>query len=59
MEPHVNEAPVHADLGQALWLSGRAREAIPHLEKAIEKMPGDAYLRRVLHEARRSAETRS
>ncbi|MFN8179861.1 MAG: sulfatase-like hydrolase/transferase [bacterium] len=52
LSPHINEAPVHATLGECLLLLGRPAEAIPHLEKAREHRAYDPKLDRLLSEAR-------
>jgi predicted Zn-dependent protease len=51
LSPHINEAPVHATLGECLLRLDRAEEALPHLRRASERRPGDAKLQRLVAEA--------
>lgn len=51
LPPHINEAPVHATLGECLLLLGRPAEALPHLRKASERRTGDAKLARLVAQA--------
>lgn len=44
------EDAARANLGQALWLAGRGREAREHLERAVRAFPGDPGLQLALGE---------
>jgi hypothetical protein len=53
LEPHVNEAPLHATLGEAYLDLGRLDDAARHLEIASGASPKDARLAALLARARR------
>ena len=51
LDPHVNEAPLHTTRGEALLELGRAREAVPALEAALQANPADTRVRGLLERA--------
>ena len=51
LSPHLNEAPVHATLGESLLRLGRPAEALPELRLARERRPGDPKLQSLVAEA--------
>ena len=52
LQDQPDSAPANALLGRTLlWISGSPREAIPHLEKAVERSDGDANIRADLAQA--------
>jgi len=57
------DLPFQADLGLALWTTGRSREAVPHLEIALAQHPHNIQLERrvgaVLIDAGRPEEARA
>jgi tetratricopeptide (TPR) repeat protein len=53
IEPGLFEAELN--LGNLLRVTGRATEAIPHLERALERSPRDADALRELQAARATA----
>ena len=55
--PDLPEA--HAALGELLLRRNRAKEAVPHLETAVDLAPGDSQLRRRLIEARQAIREKS
>ena len=52
LDPHVNETPMHATLGEAYLALGRAADAARHLEIAATATPNDARLASLLQRAR-------
>jgi arylsulfatase A-like enzyme len=51
LPPHLNEAPVHSTLGEALLALGEPAKALPHLKIALEERPESAKLRKLVDEA--------
>lgn len=45
LERSPNFGPAHYSIAGSLWMSGRTREALNHLEQAIERDPFDSLLR--------------
>ncbi|MFN8177125.1 MAG: sulfatase-like hydrolase/transferase [bacterium] len=54
LDPHVNETPMHATLGEAYLDLGRSPDALRHLEIAAAASPKDARLASLLQRARAS-----
>jgi len=51
LEPHLNEAPIHATLGEALLALDRPAEAIPHLRIARTAARGSTKVAEMLADA--------
>ncbi len=51
LEPHLNEAPIHATLGEALLALDRPAEAIPHLRIARTAARGSTKVANMLADA--------
>lgn len=51
LEPHLNEAPIHATLGEALLALDRPAEAIPHLKIAQAAARGSTKVAKMLADA--------
>ena len=49
-----DDADAHANLGNVLLLTGRAKEAVERFEAALRLRPGDERLRESLATARRA-----
>lgn len=52
LDPHVNEAPLHATMGEAYLARGRFEEAAHHLEIAVAANPNEARVASLLARAR-------